>query len=168
MLGAERKSWHLVFHPLFRTPLLALADQVDRARLADPTGYESHPRAKLLRRILDLILEEIPSDPASPLYRLGNTLGPDARGWCRAKFLGQFRLFFRFDTASRVIVYAWVSDETTLRKAGSASDPYAVFQGMLLDSDPPHDLRKLVEACATTEGNERLAETAGTLHWLRQ
>ena len=54
-----------MFHPLFRTPLLALADQVARARETDPKGYDNNPRAKLLRRILDLILEEIPSDPAS-------------------------------------------------------------------------------------------------------
>lgn len=151
-----------MFHPLFRAPLLVLADQVARAREADPKGYDANPRAKLLRRILDLILEEIPSDPASPNYRLGNTLGTDARGWCRAKFLGRFRLFFRFDTASRVIVYAWVNDENTLRKAGSGTDPYAVFRGMLLDGDPPHDLSRLLEACAIAGADSRLANLIET------
>ena len=32
--------------------------------------------------------------------------------------MGRFRLFFRFDSASKVIIYAWVNDENTLRKVG--------------------------------------------------
>ena len=33
--------------------------------------------------------------------------------------MGRFRLFFRFDSASRIAVYAWVNDENTMRKAGA-------------------------------------------------
>ena len=47
-------------------------------------------------------------------------------------------MFFRFDSRSKVIVYAWVNDENTLRKAGSSTDPYAVFRAKLLAGDPPH------------------------------
>ncbi len=104
----------------------------------------------MLKRILEVILDEIPRDPASPAYEQGNTLGAHARGWRRAKFLGRFRLFFRFDRASKVIVYAWVNDENTLRKAGAASDPYAVFRAMLVAGNPPHDWASLLDACRTT------------------
>ena len=50
--------------------------------------------------------------------QLGNTLGPEHRHWRRAKFLGRFRLFFRYSSKDRVIIYAWVNDQNTLLKAG--------------------------------------------------
>ena len=36
-------------------------------------------------------------------------------GVSRAKFFQQYRLFFRFHQASRIIVYAWVNDADTRR-----------------------------------------------------
>lgn len=36
-----------------------------------------------------------------------------------------------------MIVHAWVNDRDTLRKAGAASDPYAVFARMLAQGNPP-------------------------------
>ena len=117
-----------------------------RLRQRDAAGWQGSGKAKLLKRILEVMLDEIPRDPASPAYEQGNTLGADARGWRRAKFLGHFRLFFRFDSRSKVIVYAWVNDETMLRKAGSASDPYAVFRAMLVAGNPPHDWERLLDA----------------------
>jgi hypothetical protein len=82
-----------------------------------PESYEGRPKTKLLRRTLELILDEILRDPNAVEYRLGNTLGPAYRHWRRAKFLGRFRLFYRFSTAHKAIVYAWVIDETTLAKS---------------------------------------------------
>jgi toxin YhaV len=38
-----------------------------------------------------------------------------------------------------VVIYAWVNDGNTLRKADAATDPYAVFTGMLVGGDPPGD-----------------------------
>lgn len=49
-----------------------------------------------------------------------------------------------------MIVYAWVNDEATLRKAGSSSDPYAVFRAMLVAGNPPHDWNRLLDACGMT------------------
>ena len=74
---------------------------------------------------------EIPRDPGAAEYNLGNTLGPAHRHWRRAKFLGRFRLFFRYNSKAAVIIYAWVNDENTLRKAGGGNDPYHLFGGML-------------------------------------
>jgi hypothetical protein len=45
--------------------------------------------------------------------------GADYRHWFRVKFSGRFRLFFRYSSQHKVIVYAWVNDENTLRKSGS-------------------------------------------------
>ena len=136
---AERNGWRLFLHPAFRKPLEDLVEAVGVLQRENPQARASHPKAKLLRRILDLILTEIPRDPNAPEFLLGNTMGPAYRHWRRAKFLGRFRLFFRFSSQHRVIVYAWVNDESTLRKSGSRTDPYAVFVKRLREGNPPDD-----------------------------
>ena len=78
------------------------------------------------------------------------------RHWFRAKFGGnRFRLFFRADSRARVIVYAWVNDRDTLRKAGAGSDPYAVFAGMLAGGNPPDDWLALLAAAQAPEAARR-------------
>ncbi len=144
----QRKGWKLYLHPAFRVPFDRLTDEVERLRTADPTGYQRHPKTKLLQRILDLVLDEIPSDPTAANFRLGKTLGADHRHWRRAKFLGRFRLFFRYSSAHKVIIYAWLNDETTLRKAGGRSDPYAVFRRRLRRGEPPDDWADLMREAA--------------------
>lgn len=141
---AERNGWRLLRHAELRRALDALAADVERLARQRPDDWQSHPKAKLLRRIVDLIEVEIPHDPNAPEYAQGNTLGPSHRHWRRAKFLGRFRLFFRFDSASRIIVYAWVNDENTLRKAGARTDPYAVFRRKLDEGSPPDDWATLL------------------------
>jgi toxin YhaV len=136
---AERNGWRLYFHPAFGDVFEGLIDVVEELRKEKPESYASHPKAKLLKRILDLILVEIPRDPNAIEYQLGNSLGPTHRHWRRAKFLGRFRLFYRFSSLHRAIVYAWVNDESTLRKAGSRTDPYAIFNKRLRDGNPPDD-----------------------------
>jgi toxin YhaV len=53
-----------------------------------PESYRNHPKAKLLKRVMDLVLVEIPRDPNAAEFQLDNTLGPAYRHWRRAKFLG--------------------------------------------------------------------------------
>jgi toxin YhaV len=59
-----------------------------------------------LGAINKLILEEIPSDPSHSRFKLGKTLGDGNTHWYRAKFYQQYRLFFRFNTRAKIIVYA--------------------------------------------------------------
>ncbi len=158
LLGARRLGWLLVLHPAFRSRLLDLARKVEERRERGAPGWEGSPQAKLLKRVINLVTAEIPKNPAAPEYEQGNTLGADAKGWRRAKFLGRFRLFFRFDSRSKVIVYAWVNDENTLRKAGSSTDPYVVFREKLIAGDPPHGWNALLDACkAAPDAAERRA-----------
>src|SRR5580692_12437615 len=110
---AERNGWSLYAHPAFGDVVGKLSDAVEALKARHPADYSSHPRAKLLKRILDLILDEIPRDPNAAEYQLGNTLGLSRRHWRRAKFLGRFRLFYRFSNAHKAIVYAWVNHEST-------------------------------------------------------
>lgn len=142
---AERNGWKLYAHPAFSRALESLIQAVEALEQKQPQVYRNHPKTKLLKRTLDVILVEIPRDPNASEFQLGNTLGTAYRHWRRAKFLGRFRLFFRFSSAHKAIVFAWVNDESTLRKAGSRSDPYAVFTKRLQTGDPPDNWDALLQ-----------------------
>src|SRR5438045_3148152 len=113
---AVRNGWKLYAHPAFGDAFERLRGAVEDLEERDTPACLDHPKSKLLKRILDLILIEIPRDPTAPEFQLGNTLGATHRHWRRAKFLGRFRLFYRFSSAHKAVVYAWVNDENTLRK----------------------------------------------------
>jgi toxin YhaV len=155
---AERNGWTLYVHPAFGDGLDQLSVEVEKLAARGPDSYSEHPKAKLLKRILDLILVEIPRDPNAPEYQLGNTMGPVHRHWRRAKFLGRFRLFFRFSSVHKAIVYAWVNDEATLRKAGSRTDPYAVFEKRLRHGNPPDDWDDLFRKATTKRSTQAECE----------
>jgi len=142
----ERHGWLLLFHDCIVAQLQKLHAAVERAQKNDPAGYESNANVKLFKALTQLILEVVPSDPARDEYRQGNTLGPGHRHWRRAKIGRRFRLFFRYDSKSKTIVFAWVNNEKSLRSSGSKSDPYAVFEKMLKQGNPPDDWKSLVIA----------------------
>ena len=79
-------------------------------------------------------------------FRQCNTLGTGNRHWFRAMFHGRYRLFYRFSTQHKIIVYAWVNDDESLRKSGSKTDPYAVFKTMLENGNPPNSFAELLQA----------------------
>ncbi len=146
----EQEGWKLYQHPAFQIPFEKLVVEVERLQQADPINYVDHPKAKLLKRILDLILKEIPADPAGAQYRQGNTLGAAYRHWRRARFLQRFRLFFRYHEPSRTIIYGWVNDQNTLRQTGAETDPYVVFRKRLEQGNPPDDWETLVQESEST------------------
>jgi toxin YhaV len=132
-------GWTLFAHPLFLEQFENLIRQVEALQKKDPVGYVNKNAAKQLKAIEKLAFEVIPQDPARAVYRQGNTLGPEYKHWFRARFFQQYRLFFRFDQASKVIIYAWVNDENTRRAYESQDDAYRVFGKMLESGRPPDD-----------------------------
>jgi toxin YhaV len=142
----QRHGWTLLFHEGVIAQLRKLYAAAARAEQSDPQGFEGNANVKLFRALSQLILDVVPSDPARDEFRQGNTLGTAYRHWRRAKIGRRFRLFFRYDSKAKVIVYAWVNDEQTLRSAGSKSDPYAVFEKMLGRGNPPDDWNALILA----------------------
>ncbi|MGA2594337.1 MAG: type II toxin-antitoxin system YhaV family toxin [Bryobacteraceae bacterium] len=142
----ESRGWRLFVHPLFQAQLEKWAARVEKLACRDPQGYSSHPATKLLATVNHYMREVIPRDPNSPEFWQGNTLGSDNRHWFRAKFHERYRLFFRFSTQQKVIIYVWVNDEQSLRKAGARTDPYAVFKGMLESGAAPGSFAELVRA----------------------
>lgn len=137
-------NWTVFAHPLFVAQLQALTAQVEALKAKDPQSYTRKNATKRLAAIRQLAFEVIPQDPARPEYRQGNTLGDAHRHWFRAKFFQQYRLFFRFHAASRIIVLAWVNDEDTRRAYESADDAYRVFRKMLDSGHPPGDWDELL------------------------
>jgi toxin YhaV len=148
----EVNGWRLFQYPLFESQLRKLTEAVQQLSISQPDTYGGHPRIKLLATIHRTITESIPRNPNAPEIWQGDTLGPDNRHWFRAKFHQRYRLFFRFSTKDRVIVYVWVNDEFTLRKAGSRTDAYAVFKSMLKAGDPPRTLMALLKAAKEMRG----------------
>lgn len=140
-------GWTLYAHPLLLDQLARLTEAVAKKAKKDPKDYTSSADAKLLAALRKLVFEVVPVDPARPEFRQGGTLGPDRKHWFRAKFGGgRFRLFFRYSTSAKIIIYAWVNDRDTLRTYGSKSDAYAVFARMLDSGNPPEDWAALIVA----------------------
>ena len=137
-------GWTLFAHPLFLDQVEALVARVEALRARDPVGYTKKNATKRLAAIATLAFELVPQDPTRPEYRQGSALGADRKHWFRAKFFQQYRLFFRYHRASRIIVYAWVNDEHTKRAYERSDDAYRVFQKMLERGHPPDDWENLL------------------------
>lgn len=146
-----RNGWTLLATEEFNRQLASLAADVEALRSANPNGWQKHPKAKFLARVVDILLNEVPADPAHKAFRQGATLGNSYKHWFRVKFLSRFRLFFRWDGKAKVIIYCWLNDESTLRKAGSKTDTYAVFTKRLQSGDPPDDWDDLMRSAESLQ-----------------
>ena len=147
-------GWTLYAHPLFLDQLERLTVAVEKSRRKDPKNYQASANAKLLAQLNRLAFETVPVDPARPEFRQGATLGNARKHWFRVKFGGgRFRLFYRYSTSARIIIFAWVNDRDTLRTYGSKSDAYAVFKAMLDKGNPPDDWDALVKGSAAISSN---------------
>ena len=115
--------------------------------------------AKRLAAIFKLVTEAIPTDPGAPKFRQGDTFDDDRKHWLRAKFFQQYRLFFRFDGAAKIIVLVWVNDEKSLRACGSRKDGYTTIEKMLDGGNPPDSFETLMKdaVTATTRFENSLA-----------
>ena len=137
-------GWTLFAHPLFLSQVKALAKQVEALQHKDPVGYLNKNATKRLYAITKLAFDIIPQDPTRAEYRQGNTLGSQHKHWFRAKFFQQYRLFFRYHAPSKIIVLAWVNDDSTKRAFESSDDAYRVFRKMLDSGHPPDDWDQLL------------------------
>ena len=141
----QRHGWTLLFHDCLIDQLRKLHHAVQRAQRSDSEGFASNANVKLFHALSRLMLEVIPQNPSGDEYRQGSTLGARHRHWRRARIGRRFRLFFRYDSKVKVIVYAWVNDQSTLRSSGSRTDPYTVFARMLARGNPPNNWDSLLK-----------------------
>lgn len=132
-------GWKICFHSCFLEQITSLVTTVSDLKAAKPGEYQRKKETKLLRAIERIIEERITADPLHNQFRQGTTLGEDYKHWFRAKFLGQFRLFYRCSNEHKIIVICWVNGFDTLRAYGSKDDAYKVFTHMLNTGHPPDD-----------------------------
>jgi len=145
-MGSVPNGWTLYQHPLFERRFEELVKAVEAQKAKSPKTYLASDAAKRLAAVRKLVFETIPRDPADKNFRLGGALGDANKNWRRAKFFQQYRLFFRFDSRSKVIVYAWLNDDDSLRAYASKSDAYRVFAKRLASGNPPGDLDALLKS----------------------
>ena len=137
-------GWQIFAHPLFLEQLETLTHKVEKLKAKQPTTYATKNDTKRLAAISKLAFDLIPADPTRPEYRQGGTLGEKNKHWFRAKFFQQYRLFFRYHSESKIIVYVWVNDEHNKRAYNSKHDAYATFRKMLESGNPPNDWNALL------------------------
>lgn len=140
----EINGWKIFFHNCFLEQISLLAQTVADLKAGKPEKYHRKKETKLLKAIEQVIEERIVADPLHAQFRQGDTLGDDYKHWFRAKFLQQFRLFYRCSAEHRTIVIGWVNGFDTLRAYGSKTDAYKVFAGMLDSGNPPDDWDSLL------------------------
>jgi toxin YhaV len=156
-------GWSILAHPLFCDQVERLTERVELLRQKDPANYGKRNDSKRLAAIGKLAFEVIPQNPAGQEFRQGNTLGASHSHWLRAKFFGQYRLFFRFHSEAKVIVLAWVNDESTLRARESDDDAYRVFRKMLERGNPPTDWDQLLAAARAADTADRLRRISASI-----
>lgn len=155
-------GWTILAHPLLLDQLEKLTATVEQLAGTKPDSYRQNANTKLLAALATLIFDKIPRDPTSHIYLQGNTLGASRRYWFRAKFgAGRFRLFFRYSSQAKIIIFAWVNDENTLRTYGAKTDAYAVFKNMLESGNPPDDWAELLKAASGLAEEKRLDQAFG-------
>ena len=152
-------GWSIFAHPLFLEQCEELLTQVEILRQRNPQNYQKKNLTKRLTAIKKLVFEVIPQDPTRTEYPQGNTLGEEYKHWFRAKFFQQYRLFFRYHQAGKIIIFAWVNDENSKRAYDSKRDAYRVFKKMLDNEHPPDDWDTLIkEAKAESNRLEKFNE----------
>ena len=159
MAGLVVNGWTVIAHEEFLAGLERLVAEAAEVRARHPGNYQSRNAFKRLAAVVRLYSAVIPSDPSSDAFRQGRTLGSAYAHWRRAKFFQQYRLFFRYHFASKVIVLGWLNDGDTLRSYGSRTDAYSVFQSMLTSGHPPDDWDTLLREASSSSGSfDSLAE----------
>lgn len=136
-------DWIILAHPLFINQITSLLEEVEALKSKDPINYRSKSATKKLAAILHLAFKQIPTDPTLSEYRQGTTLGNEYKHWFRVKFFQQYRLFFRYHLEKKIIIYAWVNDDSTKRAYDKKNDAYAVFRKMLANGRPPNNWEAL-------------------------
>ncbi|MCX7235171.1 MAG: type II toxin-antitoxin system YhaV family toxin [Burkholderiales bacterium] len=144
----QRHSWNLLFHDGLIEQLQKLQTAAQKAQTQDPQGFESNANVKLFNALAQLMLETVPSDPSRDEYRQGNTMGPAFRHWRRAKLGRRFRLFFRFDSKTRIIIFmAMMEAQTYLAKRQARADLNA-FDAVMARTggEPPREGDRILPA----------------------
>ena len=140
-------GWSIFFGEIFARQWIGFRARTRELKGSLPADqFAAHPDVKLFAALVAIVHEVVPQDPSAKEFRLGKSLGSHA-DWRRVKRHGlpnRWRLFFRFSSVEKVIVFVWLNDDATVRKEGAQTDVYKVFKAMLDAGQPPSDLDELL------------------------
>ena len=131
MSEIKLNGWRIYLHPCFLDQYETLLVEVEAAKAKDSESYRKRNCTKMLAAVHGIAFEKIPNDPSHPAFRMGDPLVKQYTHWFRAKFFQQYRLFFRFQESTKIIIIDWVNDDNTKRAYGSKTDAYAVFSAIM-------------------------------------
>ncbi len=140
-------GWEIYYFKPFAKALDKLEADVAKLAARDPKRYVSHPKTKLLASVYDAITKRVPANPKDKAFELGKTLVVSYKHWKRVKkgMPDRYRLFFRFATTPNpLIIFVWLNDEDSLRKAGSKTDVYEAFKQKLARGVVPDSIDSLL------------------------
>ncbi len=148
-------GWALYAHPFFIERLKGIISEVRRVMKDDPSGFHHHPQFKFFEGVVNNVVITVPANPAHPTFRQGGTLGRKYQHWFRVKkhnLPPRYRLFYQFRSAApKTIIYAWLNDDGSIRRAGARNDVYEVFRSMLDGGKMPNSYAELIKACESLE-----------------
>ena len=133
----------------FREQYHEIVETVEALRKNNPKTYKKHSKTKFLKRLHNVIYNDVLADPLNRKFQLSNTLKKH-REWRRVKggLPNRYRLFFRFYSKQKRIVFVWMNEEGTLRNKGGKYDVYTVFEGLLEKCLIPDNYKDLFkDAC---------------------
>jgi len=124
-------GWRIFFHPIIADRFRLLRAEAERLKRSLPDDqYRAHPRVRLLASVVRIVREIAPENPNAPDFQLRDDLAK----FRRAKDRGlpeRYRLFWVFSSQSKTIIYLYLNDQDTLRKAGGKNGPYEVFKKLI-------------------------------------
>lgn len=105
----QQHGWILLFHERVVKQMRRLQTAADRAqRTGAPGSVERNANLKLFQILSHLMLETIPSNPTRDEYHQCDTSESAHRCWRRAKIGQRIRLFFRYDSKARTVVFGLI------------------------------------------------------------
>ena len=138
-------GWRIFVHQELEYQLSKIGRKTAWLFMRGQITDKNRGRQKFLKALKRAMNDVVPSNPGAVEHRLGRALGDQPEVWFRVKFLQPDRLFYRYDSAKKIIVYVWVNDEDTLRAYGSKNDAYAVFSRKLASGYPPGSFEELLK-----------------------
>ena len=119
-------------------------DRVEVLKIANPNTYRQHPETKFLNDIIKA-LKECTKDPTKKDYLFTSMLPKELRHWKRIKkgMPNRYRLFFQYQSSTKIIVYVWINGAKNIRREGHKNDVYKAFITIVNRGDIPNAFEDL-------------------------